>query len=87
MRSFARAVGELAKTDRLDARLMARYGRDCRPKLSRLTDAKTAELEALLQRRRQLIEMQVAERKAAAAGRQTTPGAPAVAGEAHQRLS
>lgn len=62
VRSFARAVGELAKTDRLDARLLARYGRDCRPPLSRLSDTETAELEALLQRRRQLIEMHVAEK-------------------------
>lgn len=61
VRSFARALGELAKTDRLDARLLARYGRDCRPPLVRLSDAETAELEALLQRRRQLIEMHVAE--------------------------
>lgn len=61
VRSFARAVGELAKTDRLDARLLARYGRDCRPPLSRLSDAETAELEALMQRRRQLVEMHVAE--------------------------
>lgn len=61
VRSFARAVGELAKTDQLDARLLARYGRDCRPPVSRLSDAETAELEALLQRRRQLIEMHVAE--------------------------
>jgi transposase len=61
VRSFARAVGELAKTDRLDARLLARYGRDCRPQVSRLSDAETAELEALMQRRRQLIEMHVAE--------------------------
>jgi len=61
VRSFARALGELAKTDRLDARLLARYGRDCRPPISRLSDAQTAELEALLQRRRQLIEMHVAE--------------------------
>jgi transposase len=61
VRSFARALGELAKTDRLDARLLARYGRDCRPPLSRLSDAETAELEALMQRRRQLIEMHVAE--------------------------
>ncbi|HZI20627.1 MAG TPA: IS110 family transposase [Pyrinomonadaceae bacterium] len=61
VRSFARALGELAKTDRLDARLLARYGRDCRPPLSRLSDAETEELEALMQRRRQLIEMHVAE--------------------------
>jgi transposase len=62
VRSFARAVGELAKTDRLDARLLARYGRDCRPPVSCLSDAETAELEALLQRRRQLIEIHVAEK-------------------------
>ncbi len=62
VRSFARAIGELAKTDRLDARLLARYGRDCRPPVSELTDVEIAELEALLQRRRQLIEMHVAEK-------------------------
>jgi transposase len=62
IRSFARAIGLLAKTDRLDARLLARYGRECRPPLSRLTDGETAELEAFLQRRRQLIEMHVAEK-------------------------
>jgi transposase len=62
VRSFARAIGLLAKTDRLDARLLARYGRECRPPRSRLTDRETAELEALLQRRRQLIEMHVAEK-------------------------
>ena len=61
VRSFARALGELAKTDRLDACLLARYGRDCRPPVSRLSDAETAELEALMQRRRQLVEMHVAE--------------------------
>ena len=61
VRSFGRAIGVLSKTDRLDARLLARYGRDCRPPRSRLTDVETAELEALLQRRRQLIEMHVAE--------------------------
>jgi transposase len=47
VRSFARALGELAKTDRLDARLLARYGRDYRPKVLRLSDAETVELEAL----------------------------------------
>jgi hypothetical protein len=52
VRSFALALGVLAKADRLDARLPARYGRDFRPPLSRLSDAETAELEALLQRRR-----------------------------------
>jgi transposase len=54
-------LGELAKTDRLDARLLASYGRDCCPPLSRLGDAETAELEALMQHRRQLIEIHVAE--------------------------
>jgi transposase len=37
VRSFAWAVGELAKTDRLDACLLARYGRGCRPKVLRLS--------------------------------------------------
>lgn len=61
VRSFARAVGVLAKNDRLDAQLLARFGRDCRPMMFRLSELETMELEALLQRRRQLIEMHVAE--------------------------
>lgn len=61
VRSFAKAVGVLAKNDRLDARILARFGRDCRPLLFELSQLETMELEALLQRRRQLIEMHVAE--------------------------
>lgn len=61
VRSSARAVGESAKTDRLDARLLARWGRDCRQPVSRLSDAQTVELEALLKRHQQLIEMHMAE--------------------------
>jgi transposase len=61
IRSFAKAVGMLAKNDRLDAQILARFGRDLRPSLFRLNESETTELEALLQRRRQLIEMHVAE--------------------------
>lgn len=50
VRSFVRALGELAKNEWLDVRLLVRYGRDCRPPLLRLSDAETAELKGLLQR-------------------------------------
>lgn len=66
-REFARSQGQLAKTDRLDARLLAQLAQvlDQSPKRERLLhtppDAARAELEARVDRRRQLIEMRVAE--------------------------
>lgn len=62
IRAFARGLGILAKTDRLDAQVLARYGREARPRLYQLSSAEQRELEALLTRRAQLIEMLVAER-------------------------
>lgn len=61
VRSFARAVGKLAKTDALDAHLLAQYGDALRPEPRPLPDAATRELESLVTRRRQLVDMRTAE--------------------------
>ncbi len=60
-RDFAKALGYLAKTDRLDARVLAHYGEAVRPSLRPLPDADTQQLRALVVRRRQLLEMLSAE--------------------------
>lgn len=62
VRDFAKATGELAKTDRLDALILARYGATVRPEPRPLPDEQSRELTALLTRRRQLVDMLVAEK-------------------------
>lgn len=61
VRDFGRSVGQLAKTDTLDAALLARYADAVRPTPRPLPDAAARELKALLGRRRDLVTMQVAE--------------------------
>jgi transposase len=61
VRDFARSTGKLAKTDTLDARMLAFMGEALKPPARPLLDAETQKLEALLTRRRQLLEMLVAE--------------------------
>ena len=61
VRDFARATGVLAKTDRIDARILALFGLQVRPEVRLLPDQKTRELSSFLTRRRQLIEMLTAE--------------------------
>ena len=61
VRDFAKATGQLAKTDRIDAEILARFGEAVRPQLRPLPDAVTLELRALTARRRQITEMIVAE--------------------------
>ncbi|HSW51899.1 MAG TPA: IS110 family transposase [Sulfuricaulis sp.] len=56
-RDFAKATGALAKTDTLDARVLARLGETLKPAVRPLKDEETRALEALLTRRRQIIEM------------------------------
>jgi transposase len=56
-RDFAKATGQLAKTDTIDARLLARLGQSLAPRLTALKDEETRQLEALLARRRQIVEM------------------------------
>lgn len=62
VRDFARATGQLAKTDRLDARVLAGFAQRVRPALRELPDVKTRALKALLVRRAQLVEMLGAEK-------------------------
>lgn len=62
VRDFARATGQLAKTDRIDADVLALFAERVRPAVRPLPTADTQELDAMLTRRRQLIEMLSAER-------------------------
>lgn len=61
VRDFAKSVGQLAKTDRLDAAVLVRFGEAVRPTPRPLPDTLTQVLTALVERRRQLLEMLVAE--------------------------
>jgi transposase len=61
VRDFARAMGQLAKTDRIDAEVLARFGEAIRPELRPLPDATTRALRAVVSRRRQLQDMLLAE--------------------------
>jgi transposase len=62
VRDFAKATGQLAKTDTLDAGVIAHFADAVRPTPRPLPDATTQHIDAVLQRRRQLLEMLVAER-------------------------
>lgn len=62
VRDFAKATGQLAKTDRLDAQVLARFAADVRPAVRPLADATQQALDALVSRRRQLVDMLTAER-------------------------
>lgn len=62
VRDFAKATGQLAKTDRIDADILALFAERVRPAVRPLPDAEAQELDALLARRRQLLEMLQAER-------------------------
>jgi len=62
VRDFARAVGKLAKTDALDAQVLAHFAEAVQPEPRALPDASTQELGALVARRRQLVEMITAEK-------------------------
>ena len=62
VRDFAKATGQLAKTDAIDAVVLARFAETVRPVLRPLPDEVTLELRALIARRRQIAEMMVAER-------------------------
>ena len=61
VRDFAKATGKLAKTDRIDAGVLAHFGEAVRPQLRSLPDEVTLELRALTARRRQVIEIITAE--------------------------
>ena len=62
VRDFARAAGKLAKTDALDAQVLAHFAEAMRPACRPLPDDASQELRALVARRRQLVEMITAEK-------------------------
>ena len=62
VRAFARATGRLAKTDRIDAEVLAAFAEAIRPAVRPLKDEATKELEALVTRRRQLVAMLTTEK-------------------------
>ena len=62
VRQFARSLGRLAKTDRIDAHVLARFGHGTQPEVRPLPDAQARQLATLLTRRRQLIDMRTAEK-------------------------
>jgi transposase len=61
IRDFARATGRLAKTDQIDAAVLALFAERVRPEVRELADEALQELNGLITRRRQLIEMITAE--------------------------
>ena len=62
VRDFARATGRLAKTDVIDAGLLARFGEALEPEVRPLPDAQTQELRGIVARRQQVVVMLTAER-------------------------
>jgi transposase len=81
VRDFAKALGILAKTDKLDASVIARFGATVKPQVQPLPDAESLEMEALLTRRRQLVGMIAAEKN-----RQQALFGPAKQSEAAQSI-
>ena len=61
IRDFGRSLGKLAKTDILDAELIARYAQTVRPPVRPIPDEESQHLQALVVRRRQLVETRAAE--------------------------
>ena len=62
VRNFARAMGKLAKTDRIDAEMIARFGERIRPAARGIAEQDVRELDALVTRRRQVQAMITAEK-------------------------
>ena len=62
VRDFAKALGQLAKTDRLDARVLAHFAAAIKPPLRPIKLKDERELEALTRRRGQLVEMLIDEK-------------------------
>lgn len=62
VRNFARATGQLAKTDKLDAKIIAQFAQAVHPKVRSLRSKDEERLNALVTRRRQIIQMVTAEK-------------------------
>lgn len=66
-RDFAKATGRLAKTDSIDADMLASFGQAIRPEVREIKDEQTQLLSALMSRRRQIVDMLTAEKNRLAA--------------------
>lgn len=62
VRHFAKALGILAKTDKVDAQVIARFAQQVQPRTLAQTSEKQAQLDELVARRRQLVEHRTAEK-------------------------
>lgn len=62
IRDYAKSTGQMAKTDKIDARIIAEFAANLRPTVRELPDAKARQLKAFLARRNQLLDIHVAER-------------------------
>lgn len=76
VRDFAKATGQLAKTDQIDAAVLAQFAEMVRPPVRPLADEETRHLDALLGRREQVLEMLLAEKMRLAQAR--SPKAKAI---------
>lgn len=63
VRDFARATGRLAKTDRIDARMLSAFGKAVEPQITTLPDEQAQALQGMLLRRQQLVAMRAQERQ------------------------
>jgi len=61
VRKFAQGMNWLAKTDKIDARLLARFGEKASPRLVEMPSEQEKQLSALIKRRKQVLEIVVAE--------------------------
>jgi transposase len=61
-RDFAKATGKLAKTDAIDAQILAHFGEAMKPQVLKIETEEARTLSELISRRRQLVEMQTAEK-------------------------
>jgi len=77
VRDFARATGRLAKTDKIDAEVLARFAEVVRPNPRPLPDGEIRALQGILARRRQLLGMLTAEKNRLPTA--TKPGAKRIA--------
>lgn len=62
IRDYARAIGKLAKTDKIDAYVIARFAQDVKPEARQQLTVKELQLKELVMRRQQLIDMRTAEK-------------------------
>ena len=82
IRDFARSLGVLAKTDALDARVIARFGEMVRPPVRQRRSPRVKEIASLVGRRGQLMEMLIAERN-----RLQLVGNPVVGGDIRRAMA